>query len=61
MLAVAAMTVATLMSVAGPWVIGHAVDAGLEHADPAALRFWTLTFWRRRAWLNGSSTVSAST
>jgi hypothetical protein len=32
-LAVAAMTVATLMSVAGPWVIGRAVDAGLNSTD----------------------------
>ena len=44
LLAVAAMTVATLMSVAGPWVIGRAVDAGLNSTDMSALRFWTLIF-----------------
>ena len=44
LLAVAAMTVATLMSVAGPWVIGRAVDAGLNSTDMGALRVWTLIF-----------------
>jgi len=44
LLAVIAMTVATAMSVASPWVIGRAVDAGLEHGDAGALRFWTLIF-----------------
>jgi len=43
-LAVIFMTVSSLLSVAGPWIIGRAVDDGIRAGSFSSLRFWTITF-----------------
>ncbi len=42
--AVVFMIISSLMSVAGPWIIGQAIDQGITAGDAAALRWWTLLF-----------------
>ena len=42
--AIILMSVSSLLSVAGPWLIGHAIDTGIEQRNLADLRFWTLIF-----------------
>ncbi len=43
-LAVVLMVVSSLLSVAGPWTIGQAIDQGIQAGDMGRLRFWTLVF-----------------
>jgi ATP-binding cassette, subfamily B, multidrug efflux pump len=38
------MAVTSLLSVAGPWIIGRAIDDGVRLGDFYQLRFWTLVF-----------------
>ncbi len=38
------MAATTMLAVAGPWIIGRAVDDGLRTGDMAALRTWTLLY-----------------
>lgn len=40
--AVVAMTVSSIMSVAGPYLVGRAIDDGIRAGSLAQLRFWTL-------------------
>ncbi len=42
--AVAFMIVSSLMSVAGPWIIGQAIDQGISAGNLRALRWWSLLF-----------------
>jgi ATP-binding cassette, subfamily B, multidrug efflux pump len=41
-MAVIAMTVASIMSVAGPFLVGRAIDDGIRAGSLAQLRFWTV-------------------
>ncbi len=43
-IAVVFMIISSAMAVAGPWIIGQAIDQGITANDPAALRRWTLIF-----------------
>ncbi|HYF66308.1 MAG TPA: ABC transporter transmembrane domain-containing protein, partial [Herpetosiphonaceae bacterium] len=43
-LAVAFMTVASLLSVAAPWIVGKAIDSGIRAGSLGALRFWIGVF-----------------
>ncbi len=43
-LAVVLMVISSLLSVAGPWTIGQAIDQGIQAGDMERLRFWTLVF-----------------
>ncbi len=43
-LAIAMMVVSSLLSVAGPSIIGRAIDAGIRVQDFGQLRFWTYIF-----------------
>ncbi len=43
-LAVVLMVVSSLFSVAGPWIIGQAIDLGIRAKDLPQLRFWSLLF-----------------
>ena len=43
-LAIVFMAFSSLLSVAGPWIIGQAIDVGIRNNDLAALRFWSLLF-----------------
>ena len=38
------MAVTSLLSVAGPWIIGKAIDDGVRLGDMSTLRFWTIIF-----------------
>jgi ATP-binding cassette, subfamily B, multidrug efflux pump len=38
------MAVTSLLSVAGPWIIGRAIDDGVRVGDMSALRLWTVVF-----------------
>ena len=38
------MVATTLLSAAGPWLIGKAIDQGISVGDMTALRWWTLLF-----------------
>jgi ATP-binding cassette subfamily B multidrug efflux pump len=42
--AIVLMVVTSLLSVAGPWIIGRAVDDGIRAGDLGQLRFWTVVF-----------------
>lgn len=42
--AVVLMTITSLFSVAGPWIIGRAIDEGIRAGAFGRLRFWTLAF-----------------
>jgi ATP-binding cassette subfamily B multidrug efflux pump len=42
--AVIFMIISSTMAVAGPWIIGQAIDQGITAGDAAALRRWTLLF-----------------
>jgi ATP-binding cassette subfamily B protein/subfamily B ATP-binding cassette protein MsbA len=42
--AVVFMIISSLMSVAGPWIIGKAIDEGIRMGDVGRLREWTLIF-----------------
>jgi ATP-binding cassette subfamily B protein/subfamily B ATP-binding cassette protein MsbA len=42
--AIIAMTIASLMSVAAPYLIGRAVDDGIRAGSLGQLRFWTISF-----------------
>lgn len=44
MWAVILMTVAALLSVAGPWIVGRAIDEGIRQGSLATLRTWTWIF-----------------
>jgi ATP-binding cassette, subfamily B, multidrug efflux pump len=43
-LAMILMAVTSLLSVAGPWIIGRAIDDGVRAAALDQLRFWTILF-----------------
>ena len=42
--AVVLMSISSLLSVAGPWLIGQAIDVGIGTGDLDQVRFWTLVF-----------------
>lgn len=42
--AIILMSISSLMGVAGPWLIGRAVDAGIRETDFDTMRFWTMIF-----------------
>ncbi len=42
--AVVFMIITSLLSVAGPWIIGQAIDSGIQGGKLATLRMWTLIF-----------------
>ena len=42
--AVLLMTVASLLSVAGPWVVGRAIDDGIRQGSLSVLRLWTESY-----------------
>jgi ATP-binding cassette subfamily B multidrug efflux pump len=42
--AVIFMIISSTMAVAGPWIIGQAIDQGITAGDAAALQRWTLIF-----------------
>lgn len=42
--AIVLMVINSLLSVAGPWVIGRAIDDGIRAGSFTALRFWTVLF-----------------
>lgn len=44
LLAIVLMSISALAGVAGPWLIGRAIDDGIRANDPAALRLWTAVF-----------------
>ncbi len=43
-IAVVFMVISSAMAVAGPWIIGQAIDQGITANDPVALRWWTMVF-----------------
>jgi ATP-binding cassette, subfamily B, multidrug efflux pump len=43
-LSVVLMAISSLLSVAGPWIVGRAIDDGVRVASWDALRFWTWMF-----------------
>ncbi len=43
-LAVILMIFTSIMMVSGPWIIGQAIDDGIQAGDMERLRFWTITF-----------------
>lgn len=43
-LAIILMIISSLLSVAGPWIIGKAIDEGIRAEDFSTLRFWTVVF-----------------
>jgi ATP-binding cassette subfamily B multidrug efflux pump len=42
--AIILMSVSSLLSVAGPWLIGQTLDSGVEQNDLQQVRFWALIF-----------------
>ena len=42
--AIILMSVSSLLSVAGPWLIGQTLDSGVEQNNLQQVRFWTLIF-----------------
>ena len=42
--AIVLMTVASLLSVSGPWIIGKAIDDGIRTGDISQLRIWAIIF-----------------
>ncbi|NJN81365.1 MAG: ABC transporter ATP-binding protein, partial [Caldilineaceae bacterium] len=42
--AVAMMIVSSLLTVAGPWLIGEAIDKGIDSGSASELRFWSIVF-----------------
>ena len=44
LIAIVFMVVSSLMSVAGPWIIGQAIDQGISAGNTQRLRQWTLIF-----------------
>jgi ATP-binding cassette subfamily B protein/subfamily B ATP-binding cassette protein MsbA len=44
LLSIILMIVRSLLSVAGPWIVGRAVDEGIRVADWDQLRFWAIAF-----------------
>jgi ATP-binding cassette subfamily B protein/subfamily B ATP-binding cassette protein MsbA len=42
--AVILMIIAAIMMVSGPWIIGRAIDDGIQAGDMDQLRFWTIAF-----------------
>ncbi|HSG17089.1 MAG TPA: ABC transporter ATP-binding protein [Anaerolineae bacterium] len=42
--AIVLMIVTSLLSIAGPWIIGRAIDEGVEAGDIDRLRFWSVLF-----------------
>ncbi len=43
-LAIILMVARSLLSAAGPWVVGQAIDLGIRAGDPEALRLWAFVF-----------------
>ena len=43
-IAVILMVISSIMSVAGPWIVGKAIDNGIRLGDMRTLRMWTLLF-----------------
>ena len=43
-IAVILMVISSIMSVAGPWIVGKAIDYGIRLGDMRTLRMWTLLF-----------------
>jgi ATP-binding cassette subfamily B protein/subfamily B ATP-binding cassette protein MsbA len=54
------MTISSLMGVAGPYLIGRAVDAGIRAGSLTQLRFWTLVFVAAALieWIGGRLRIS---
>ncbi|MDQ4076378.1 MAG: ABC transporter ATP-binding protein/permease [Chloroflexota bacterium] len=44
LVAVILMAVTSLLSVAGPWIVGQAIDEGIRAGSLETLRFWTYVF-----------------
>jgi ATP-binding cassette subfamily B protein/subfamily B ATP-binding cassette protein MsbA len=42
--AIVLMIATSLLSIAGPWIIGKAIDEGIEAGDIGRLRFWSILF-----------------
>ncbi len=42
--AIILMTVSSLLSVSGPWIIGKAIDEGIRTGQLTSLRFWTILY-----------------
>jgi ATP-binding cassette, subfamily B, multidrug efflux pump len=42
--AIILMSISSMLSVAGPWLIGQAIDVGIAARDLTQIRFWTLLF-----------------
>ncbi|MFQ5399002.1 MAG: ABC transporter ATP-binding protein [Anaerolineae bacterium] len=42
--AVVLMIISSLLSIAGPLIVGRAIDDGIRAGSPAVLRFWTIAF-----------------
>jgi ATP-binding cassette subfamily B protein/subfamily B ATP-binding cassette protein MsbA len=42
--ALALMGISSLMSVAGPWIVGKAIDDGIRAGSLSQLRYWTVVF-----------------
>ncbi|MGH2542755.1 MAG: ABC transporter ATP-binding protein, partial [Ardenticatenaceae bacterium] len=42
--AVVLMALTSLLSVAGPWIVGRAIDEGIRQGSLGTLRFWTFAF-----------------
>ncbi len=43
-LAVILMSISSLLSVAGPWIVGQAIDLGIKSGSLSTLRLWTAVF-----------------
>jgi ATP-binding cassette subfamily B protein/subfamily B ATP-binding cassette protein MsbA len=58
--AIILMTVSSLLSVSGPWIIGKAIDEGIRTGQLANLRFWTILFFVAAGgeWLTNRKRIS---
>jgi ATP-binding cassette, subfamily B, multidrug efflux pump len=58
--AVIMMTISALLSVAGPAIIGLAIDAGIRAGDLSQLRFWTFVFFAAMIgeWISNRTRIS---
>lgn len=59
-LAIILMIISSLLSVAQPWIIGHAVDAGIRAGSLQTLRTWSLIFLAAAVfeWITNRSRIS---
>ena len=58
--AVVLMIISSLLSVAGPWIVGKAVDDGIRIGNLSTLRMWTLLFLGAAVpeWITNRSRIS---